>query len=199
MPKRSPRITIKRETLEWRMLKFLNKVEAIILNAWLPRQYPEAKLWRELLGLDKKKSWSEEEREKLKILASNTLTRLKAKGLVTITGSKKYATWVITPRGKEVFHYSMPAQEPLPEDGIVRVVTFDIPETHKADRNLIREQLINAGFVMLQKSVWIGKRPLPEYFFEMLTERQLFEYFHIFEIKETGTLQNLDWKNLDSQ
>jgi hypothetical protein len=50
--------------------------------------------------------------------------------------------------------------------------------------------------MMLQKSVWIGKRPLPEYFLEMLRERELFEYFHIFEIKESGTLRNLDWNQI---
>jgi hypothetical protein len=196
MRKTSPKINLRRETLEWRMLKFLEEVGTVILNAGLPRQYPEARLWRALLGMDRKKTWAEEEREKLQLLASNTLGRLKAKGLVRATGSKKYSSWVITGRGKELFHYSLPIRKPLPEDGTTRIVIFDIPESRKDDRDLAREELTSAGFMMLQKSVWIGRRPLPEYFLEMLRERELFECFHIFEIKESGTLRNLDWNQI---
>jgi DNA-binding transcriptional regulator PaaX len=178
------------------MLKFLEETGTVILNAWLPKQYPETRLWRALFGLDKKKSWSEEERSRMRLIASKTLTRLKAKGLVAASGAKKYTGWAITAKGKEVFEYSLAITEPLPEDGKLRIMVFDIPELHKADRDWIRGELISAGFVMLQKSVWIGKRPLPEHLLTALSDRGLFEHFHIFEIKESGTLRNLDWKRI---
>lgn len=178
------------------MLKFLGEAGAVILNAWLSKNYPEARLWRTLFGLDRRKSWSEEERERMRFIASDTLNRLKAKGLVSASGSKRYTTWVVTPRGKEIFEYTLSITEPLPEDGILRIFIFDIPELHKDDRDWIRAELISSGFIMLQKSVWIGKRPLSEHFLRALSDRGLFEYIHIFEIKESGTLRNLDWKQI---
>ncbi|MFN7088294.1 MAG: hypothetical protein ACK4NX_00495 [Candidatus Paceibacteria bacterium] len=195
MRKRSRHITIKNNTFEWRMLRFLEEVGEGVLNAWLPKGYAESSLWRALFGLDKKKSWRQEEREKLRALASATLSRLKAKGLVTAVGPRKSAKWVITSQGKKVWE-NMRVPALPPEDGKLRIFIFDIPETHKTDRNWIRTELVAAGFVMLHKSVWIGRRPLEERFFSDLSGRGLFEYVHLFEIKEEGTLRNLDWEQL---
>jgi CRISPR-associated endonuclease Cas2 len=82
----------------------------------------------------------------------------------------------------------------MKEDGRLRIVVFDIPEDQKYDRACIRAELIASGFVMLQKSVWIGRRPLLEKFVRDLATRDLLSCVHIFEIKESGTLHNLDWQ-----
>ncbi len=40
-------------------------------------------------------------------------------------------------------------------DGRMHLVTYDIPESHKIDRELLREYLRRIGCAMLQESVWI--------------------------------------------
>lgn len=195
-PRRSPRILVRRNTIEWRMLTFLDEVGEAVLHTWLPKGYPESALWRALLGLDKKRSWSKEERERLRRMASDTLYRLKAKGLVVCIGPKKFARWVLTPKGRRMQKKFLPDVDALPEDGRLRIFIYDIPEKYKASREWVRRELTIAGFVMLHKSVWVGKRPLPERFFSDLSERGLFEYVQFFEIKEAGSLMNLDWKRI---
>jgi DNA-binding transcriptional regulator PaaX len=197
MRKGSPRITLRHDTFEWRVLNFLEEVGDLILEAWLPKQYPETRLWRTLLGIDHKKKFSEKERQKLKFLISDTLFRLKRKGLVEKAGATRNAKWQISNAGQAVLHQEKKYM--VPEDGRLRIFIFDVPEDQKKDREWLRVELIASGFLMLQKSAWIGKRPLPETFFQELAERGLFEAVHIFEVKDPGTLSNLDWRNLDER
>lgn len=129
---------------------------------------------------------------------SSILNRLKREGLVTCSGPKKKAEWSITPKGlrvlskisslKKPWHgYVRPAKLP-PIDGIVRLVTFDVPEKEKPSRQWLRGELIASGFEMLHKSVFIGNRPLPENFIQELDYRNLSRYVHIVSLSQTGTL-----------
>ncbi len=45
--------------------------------------------------------------------------------------------------------------KPAKWDGKYRIIIFDIPEEKRGSRNLIRQQLVNWGFVKLQNSVWV--------------------------------------------
>jgi len=193
MSKPSPTIQLRRDTLEWRVLNLIDELGFFMADIWLPKHYSEARLWRTLLGVDRRRTASEKEREKMKLLISSTLGRLKIKGLIKKEdGSTRKAIWKITDAGaKALEHYNI---ELPPEDGRLRIFVFDIAENRKEDRHWVRASLAAAGYRMLQKSVWIGKRPLPESFLKEVGERDLFEAIHIFEIKEAGTLSNLDWK-----
>jgi DNA-binding transcriptional regulator PaaX len=44
-------------------------------------------------------------------------------------------------------------------DGKLRIVIFDVPEKLKRNRNFFRRHLVELGFKMRQKSVWVS--PLP--------------------------------------
>lgn len=78
---------------------------------------------------------------------------------------------------------------PLPgPDGITRLVIFDIPEQERKKRDSIRLELVAAGFKQLQKSVWVGDRPLPRDFLELLDNLDTRGKVHIFSVKEQGTL-----------
>ena len=46
----------------------------------------------------------------------------------------------------------------------LNLIIFDIPEKYRHKRVWLRKYLINLGFQMLQKSVWIGKYEVPEDF-----------------------------------
>lgn len=48
------------------------------------------------------------------------------------------------------------------------IMMYDIPHTLKKERDWFRRQLINFGYVMIQKSVWVGPSPLPQDFLDYL-------------------------------
>lgn len=84
------------------------------------------------------------------------LNSLKKAGLITIRGTGRNIEVEITSKGKEYISKKI-LQTKIKKkwDGRWRVLIFDIPETHRSKRNLIRRELLNVGFVMLQKSVWV--------------------------------------------
>ena len=44
------------------------------------------------------------------------------------------------------------------------MVMYDIPEDKKPEREWFRRHLIKFGYVMIQRSVWVGPSPLPKEF-----------------------------------
>jgi phenylacetic acid degradation operon negative regulatory protein len=46
------------------------------------------------------------------------------------------------------------------------LLLYDIPENKKNERDWFRRTLIKFGFVMIQKSVWVGPSPLPKEFLD---------------------------------
>ncbi len=44
------------------------------------------------------------------------------------------------------------------------VVMYDIPNNKRKERNWFRRHLLKFGYLMIQKSVWVGPSPLPEDF-----------------------------------
>lgn len=112
---------------------------------------------------------------------STTLSRMKKRKLVVFSGPNKKAIWRITANGRRHFkkaetknNFDLP-----PEDGKTRVVVFDIPESKCSGRNWLRAKLLECDFAPLQKSVYIGTRPLPDKLLRELKDRELFSYVHI--------------------
>lgn len=187
MTKQSPRLEIKNTSQEWRVLKFLNQFAFLTLDSLFMKGYSRAALGRLLFGLDKPRR--EINYQNYKKLFSATLTRLKNKGYVSKQGSTKNAVWTVNNLGKDVLN--RPDEAMVPEDDISRIFIFDIPESLKTHRDWIREKLMAAGYNLLQKSVWLGKRPLSKSFLQELINKDLFQYIHFFEVQERGTLENL--------
>ncbi len=46
------------------------------------------------------------------------------------------------------------------------LLIYDIPEDKKREREWFRRNLIKLGFIMIQKSVWVGPSPLPKEFID---------------------------------
>ncbi len=44
------------------------------------------------------------------------------------------------------------------------LLLYDIPENKKCERDWFRRTLIKFGFIMIQRSVWVGPSPLPKEF-----------------------------------
>ena len=168
-------------TIKDLILEKLGEIGGGALGAFFPAQYPEARIWRSLLGLDNKYRFS-------KRSFSSLLSRLRAQNLIERSGVSRKAEWKLTKLGKEYLHKK---NQKIPiKDGVRRLVMFDIPEDEKSKREAIRRELINIGYTQLQKSVWTGEFALPSEFIELLDILNLHSMVHIFSIKELGTLEN---------
>ncbi len=148
------------------------------LDSFFPAKYPEARMWRNLLGLEPSYCFR---RDSFRTL----LSRLQAQGLVTRAASNQ-DRWCLTSHGWAHVRHQPGA---LPQsDGVRRLVIFDIPERERKKRNALRLELLAAGFTQLQKSVWSGYQPLPKDFTELVDELRLRSHVHIFSVRDAGTL-----------
>lgn len=73
-----------------------------------------------------------------------------------------------------------------PWDKKWRVVVFDIPEKEKVVREALRRKLVELGFGMLQRSVWITPHDLFEILNDFLTTYGLASYALIIEGEKLG-------------
>lgn len=123
---------------------------------------------------------------------SVTLSRLKKQGLVAKIGANKKAVWLVTKRGKT--HFVSQKQQSMlvlpPKDGQIRLVVFDIPEAERKQRSWLRARLLMYDYAPLQKSVWIGTRPLPRELRQELRERGLTSYVHVVGLEKSSRYRN---------
>lgn len=62
------------------------------------------------------------------------------------------------------------------------IVMYDIPHVQKKERDWFRRHLIRFGYLMIQKSVWVGPSPLPEEFLNYLKEIKILNNFKTFKL-----------------
>ncbi|MEK7082888.1 MAG: hypothetical protein AAB972_01850 [Patescibacteria group bacterium] len=167
------------------VLKRVAQVGEGVLNAFLPRGHSETHMMRAMLGIDSRRHISRK-------TFSTTLSRLKKDGLVERSGTMRCALWCLTEAGKRSLEKDriITSDRAKKEDGIGRLVIFDIPEQERKKRDTIRSELICADFKQLQKSVWIGYRPLPQAFIVLLDDLRLKGKVHIFSIQNEGTIMD---------
>ncbi|OGF64346.1 hypothetical protein A2661_02435 [Candidatus Giovannonibacteria bacterium RIFCSPHIGHO2_01_FULL_45_24] len=162
------------------VLKTVGEMGIATLDSFFPKKYPQARLWRQLLSLDSDYQFK---RQTFSVI----LTRLQKQGLV----ERKNNKWGITNFGKKFIKNMKTADVfDLPQkDGILRLVIFDVPERERRRRDWLRLELIACDFKLLQKSVWMGERPLPQEFLENLEEMNLLPHIHIFTVYKRGTIK----------
>lgn len=71
-------------------------------------------------------------------------------------------------------------------DGVWRIVVFDIPETHKKVREMLRRRLKEWGFIAWQKSVWATKKPLTDAIRNLAKDLEVDDWVLVFESGNTG-------------
>ena len=81
----------------------------------------------------------------------------------------------------------------LPKEisNIFIIVTFDIPEDQRSDRDWFRSILRFLDFKMVHKSVWLGKVKIPKQLILEMGKRGILDFVEIFEISKSGTLLKL--------
>jgi CRISPR/Cas system-associated endoribonuclease Cas2 len=68
------------------------------------------------------------------------------------------------------------------------IVMYDIPHEQKKERDWFRRQLVNFGYIMIQKSVWVGPSPLPKEFVDYVKMLGLKDKLKTFKLaKPYGT------------
>lgn len=159
-----------------------------------PAFYRKAWYYRTFGSLPKKKPFSPSEKQKL----YKVLSTLKHAGLIEKKESTAGALWHITQEGlgrlpflkkRNMYAKESAAYEQGAKDAAVRVISYDIPKKDTRKGYWLREALKRLGFVMIHKSVWVGKRKIPESFLKDLEMRTMLSYVHILEISKTGTLK----------
>ncbi len=136
------------------------------------------------------------EKQKLYIL----LNRLNKDGLMFKDKKRGKKFWRLTEKGerelKKLKTYYR--KNFLPEhrykseiSDIFTIIVFDIPEKERGKRDWLRRRIVEMGFKMLQESVWIGKRKIPEEFVKDLDFCRLLPRVEIFTVSKTGSLSKL--------
>lgn len=133
-------------------------------------------------GLDKKSFWDyyEELKELKENSARTILWRLQKKGLV----GKRKNQYFLTKLGSKFIKIFQEKNLEKQWDGKWRIVMFDIPEKMRKERDWLRFQLLNLKYKSLQESVFIGKHPLEEDFFEEIINRNLRHFIRLVTIGE---------------
>ncbi|PIP68778.1 CRISPR-associated endonuclease Cas2 [Candidatus Nomurabacteria bacterium CG_4_9_14_0_2_um_filter_32_10] len=65
------------------------------------------------------------------------------------------------------------------------IVMYDIPSDKKKERDWFRRQLIKFGYIMIQKSVWVGPSPLPKDFLDYLKEIKIGDNCKTFKLAKS--------------
>jgi len=112
------------------------------------------------------------------------LDRLVKQGL--ITKNKKEKTFCLTSDGEKIMLELENRKEIFekPWDKKFRLVFFDIPETKKSWRYWLTKELISYRFQILQKSIYIGKYPLPVSFYNEIARQDLSENVFVITAEE---------------
>lgn len=175
----------------------------ILLKAFLTAGYGVSygKLLSEADKISKQRSAHKLEKEemvKLKRRFDAIMYKLEKDGLMARAQTKSGNAFKITGKGKNKINALKEKRDQAPRTvypyenhGNLMIVTFDIPEKERKKRNWLRIVLINFGFRMLQKSVWIGKVKIPAEFIRDLKELGLAHYVEIFEVGKSGTLREV--------
>ena len=90
---------------------------------------------------------------------TSSLARLRKKGLVEKKINENKVIIKLTTAGRDWLLKNGPDYN-FKWDGLWRLVIFDIPESHRKVRDVLRNRLKSWGFAKWQKSVWASKKPL---------------------------------------
>lgn len=175
---------IERKSLTKFILEKLAESGELALDSMFPRNRAEGRIWRQVLGLPTGYEFS-------RPTFSALLNHLKKEGLVVKDGHSHKSKWFLTQIGrKKIKCYQNPIS-PAQQDGIPRLVMYDIPESDRKKRDWIRLELVASGYEQLQKSVWLGYAPLSEEFIKSVKDLKLEDKIHIVSISKKGTLHEL--------
>jgi CRISPR-associated endonuclease Cas2 len=117
---------------------------------------------------------------------SNAFYRLKKHGYI----SNENDCLLLLPKGRKyvenkkvrLMTFISPFKNDSPKN---LLVMFDIPEYKKAEREWFRFQLRQFGYIMIQRSVWVGPSPLPKDFLVYVKNLKLKDCIKTFKLEKS--------------
>lgn len=118
--------------------------------------------------------WNKKRKKIKEITIRQSIRRLRRHGFV----EKNNGQYRLTLKGKNLAQRLLEAKNMINKkwDGKYRVVIFDIPEEKSGHRNWLREELYLLEYKLLQKSVFIGKHPLPKNLIKIIKRKKIGNY-----------------------
>ncbi len=120
----------------------------------------------------------------------NSKRKLYYKGIeVNLLGipvfSKDKKSRIKTKNRKRNFYY-ITFSSPFEENSSKNlIVMYDIPDKQRKERDWFRRHLIKFGYIMIQKSVWVGPSPLSKDFLDYLKEIKIVDNFKTFKLAKS--------------
>lgn len=150
----------------------------------LPGRDPRFALMKAILGSNHRKGFK-------KNTVEVNIARLKREGLIEEVKDKKI--YYLTQKGEEMVAFIKDRYSILekPWDGKIRLVVFDISENKRSQREWFRQELLLMQYKLLQKSVYVGKYPIPDDLYQELTKNGIFESVHIFTLEKADKKENI--------
>lgn len=122
---------------------------------------------------------------------------LKRKGLITYIREEKILKPQITAEGKRRLEALVPHyDEKRVWDGKIYLVTYDISEEQKTDRDILRRYLRKIGCGMFQRSVWLTPYNPREVLSEFIKERKLSGAVVVSSLGKDGSIGKEDLPTL---
>lgn len=127
------------------------------------------------------------ERELKKSALAQALKRLREKGFVDKIQNKDTGKIIykLTELGREFVLLNKPEDE-IEWDGKWRIVVFDIPETKKLIREVLRGRLKVWGFKKWQKSVWASKKNITDKLRHLIKDLGIEDWVLVIESENVG-------------
>ena len=119
---------------------------------------------------------------------SQALKRLREKGFIEKLSDNKDKSKIIfklTELGRE-FTLLSKSENEIEWDGKWRIVVFDIPESKRVVRDILRNRLKLWGFTPWQKSVWASKKNLTNKLRNLTKELGMEDWVLVIESENTG-------------
>ncbi len=140
-------------------------------------QYPGFGLVRAMFGCENSPQLKDE-------TVRTNLRRLQEQGFVIKDPKQK--VYYLTEKGEEFTSYIenrfLILKEPW--DQKFRIVIFDVPEKKRYWRIFLKQELELMQFKQLQKSVYVGKYPLPISLIKEIEDNGLGKFFFIFTVEQ---------------
>jgi len=165
------------------LLNLYNLIEKIDRTS---EKFIPPRTMREFLYSDFYRLKREYERKKAKRRFSQFINYLKKKGYIEIKNLKEKQGVLLTQKGtKKVLKLksNLEKRKKRP-DGKWQMIIFDIPEKKRYLRDLLREELYQLGYKMLQESVWVCPYDILKETETILREYSLDPYVKLFVIEE---------------
>ena len=122
------------------------------------------------------------------------MSKLKTDGLLVVVPDGN--NLILSQKGKQKLKT---LKNKMPFRGYVKkshprlvIISFDIPELYRRERDWFREALKYLGFSMTHKSLWVGKISVPKQLILDLERLRILEHVKIFEVTKEGTLREVN-------